>query len=147
MKNPFLLLTALWLLWSCGAKKVSLWPYVAVFKSDESPNIPATYIILKNPAKSYEMYSPLLYTSIIGEWKQAHDTLYLYPKYELQNKSDGLLQREITQKDSTMLTVMHTLLVKPNELIDITRYDTIFKEFTIFLPKTDGTIYKRTTQP
>jgi hypothetical protein len=122
-------------------------PYMSVFKSDENPNIPSVYIVLKTHPTSYEIYTPLLYGSVIGDWTQSKDTLYLYPKYDVQNRGDGLKFRVVSQENPTMLTITHKLLVKQDELLDVTNYDSIFKDMSMPYSKIDSTVYRRVTSP
>lgn len=147
MRKYICLLPILFAFYSCTSRKVTIAPYMAVFKSDDSPNIPSVYIVLKTHPASYEIYSPLLYGSVIGDWMQRKDTLYLYPKYNVQNRGDGLKFIVVSQDNPTMLTITHKLLVKQDELLDVTSYDSIFKGVDMPYPRVDSTVYRKVTHP
>jgi hypothetical protein len=128
---------------SCKTQKISLSPFVAVYKSDWVGNVYPEYILLKTQPKVFEKYAPGIYESIFGEWNINNDTLFLFPKYEYFSRNSELKFSGITPKDSSVATIPQQYLIKNDCLIDITDYRVVLQE--LFSNQNNKTVYKRIT--
>lgn len=90
--------------------------FVFIYKRERAGEILPEYIIFKKRTTTYEMFSPNLQRSIIGEWKQIKDTLFLYPQY-IYFKGH-IKEIETSNFDS----VNQKYLKRNDSIIDITDY-------------------------
>lgn len=132
------------LFFSCTSQRITLSPFVAVYKSDWVGNVYPEYISLKTQPKVFEKYSPGIYTSIVGQWNINNDTLFLFPEYEFLSRNSELKFSVITPIDSSVTTIPQQYLIKNNCLIDITDYSAILQE--LFSNQSSKTVYKRITK-
>jgi len=126
---------------SCKTQKISLSPFVVVYKSDWIGHIPPEYISLKMQSEVFEIYSPGIYSSTVGKWNIKNDTLFLLPKYEYFSRDSELKFSEIMPKDTTVTTISKQYLIKNDCLIDITDYSIILPK--LFSRKSEKNIYQR----
>ena len=134
MKKYFLILICI-SVFSCKTQRTSL----IVYKCESI--ISPSYIILKAPPKIFEMYSPRIYTSTLGEWYTINDTLFLFPKYEYYESNNGMCMDIITSKDSTITSIPQQYIIKKDRIIDVTDYGVILPD--IFNNKKVQTEYKQ----
>ncbi len=122
MKNLVTIFACVLLL-SCNTPKMTLSPYVAVYKSEGGGNILPTYIFLKTQPQVYEIYAPGIYLSTIGQWNISNDTLFFLAKYEY-SKENNELDMYIPE-DLTISSIPQQYLIRNDSLINITDYSTI----------------------
>lgn len=113
-------------LFSCAVQKTTLVPYLAIYSSNWVGNIRPSYIILRTPTQTFEIFDPNIYESIFGQWKANKDTLYLLPTIECLYRESEL--RVYTQLDTSIATIPQKLLIHKDCLIDITDYSSILPE-------------------
>jgi len=124
---------------SCKTQKITLSPFVAVYKRERVGNVLPVYMILKTQPKIFEMYAPGIYASTIGEWNIANDTLYIFPKYEYYTLNNETHMHEITPEDSSVTTIPQQYIMKNDCLIDITDYSSILPE--LFTNQSNKAVY------
>ena len=122
MKQVIIFFCLFWCI-SCSTHKVSISPFVQIYRDDWQPNILSSYIILRTEPKNFEIYIPYM-ESVFGEWNINNDTLFLFPKYEFFKSK----YYEIDQEDLSIVTITQKYLIKKNCLIDITDYNNVFPE-------------------
>jgi hypothetical protein len=117
------------LFFSCAAHKMTLSPFIAVYKSDGFGNIYPEYILLRTQPKVFERYFPTPGGSgTVGEWNIKNDTLFLLPKREYFSRDLTLIFSEITPQDTSVATIPQQYLIRNDCLIDITDYSIILPE-------------------
>jgi len=132
------------LCFSCTSQRITLSPFVAIYRSDWVGNVYPEYILLKTQPKVFEKYSPGIYTSTVGQWNINNDTLFLFPKYEFFSRNSDLKFSVITPTDSSLATIPQQYLIKNDCLIDITDYSVVLQE--LFSSQNSKTVYKRITK-
>lgn len=140
MKNVIIVFLCIFL-FSCRTDKMTLSPFVTVYKSERIGNVYPGYIVLKTQPQVFEMYAPGIYTSTIGQWNINNDTLFVFPKYEYYSKDSKLLFIEISPADSSVTTIRQQYLIKKDCLIDITDYRVALPE--PFNNQNSKMVYKR----
>ena len=138
IKKNILFLVSLSIL-SCGTQKVTNSSFVSIYKCERVGEIDPSYIILKQQPNIFEIYAPGIYCSVLGEWEILNDTLSLIPKYEYYASDNKMHMKEVTSKDSSIITIPQKYLVSKDKLIDITDYTWILKEFQLNI----NNIFKR----
>ena len=129
------------LLLSCSTQKITLSPFVSVYKSDWVGNILPEYIILRTQPEVFEIYAPNVYASTVGQWSIKNDTLFLFPQYEYFSRNSKLNFSEITAQDTSVAAIPQQYLIKNNCLIDITDYSIVLPE--LFSNQDYKAVYKR----
>ncbi|WP_291529883.1 hypothetical protein [Bacteroides sp. UBA939] len=122
MKNLVTIFACVLLL-SCNTKKMTLSPYVAVYKSEGGGIFLPTYIFLRTQPKVYEIYAPGIRLSTIGQWNISNDTLFFLAKYEYSGKNNELYM--YIPEEPTISSIPQQYLIRNDSLIDITDYSTI----------------------
>lgn len=126
MKKVVYVIIGLLLLSSCCTHRVTLSPYVFVYKRPAPLNIGALYIILKTNPQIYELNTILNCESTIGEWKKNKDTLFLIPKYTCYLRNKKMRMVEITEEDDKNISnIPQQYLMRNDSLIDITDYNIV----------------------
>jgi len=128
MKRTILIFCCVFLLISCKTQKTTLSPLVTVYKSDGAGYILPEYIILKRQPEVFEIYIPTIYESILGEWHVSNDTLFLFPKFAYFSRDLELKFSEITDQDTSIVTIPQQYLINNDRLIDITDYSIVLPE-------------------
>lgn len=129
------------LFFSCASQKITLSPFITIYKNDWVGNIYPEYILLKTRPKIFEIYAPGIYESFFGKWNINNDTLFLFPQHEYYSRNSELNFSEITPKDSSVATIARQYLIKDDCLIDITDYNVVLQE--LFSNQNKETVYKR----
>jgi len=125
MKKTVIIFCCVFLFLSCKTQKTTLSPFVTVYKSDWVGMVRPSYIILRKQPEVFEIYAPGIYESIFGEWNISNDTLFLFPKYEYFSRDFKMRLSEITDQDTSIVTIPQQYLIKKDRLIDITDYSII----------------------
>ena len=127
MKKVVYVIIGLLLLSSCCTHRVTLSPYVFVYKRPAVANTRPVYIILKTRPQLFESNDVLNRESIIGEWKRNKDTLFLIPQYRCYLRNKKMRMVEITEEDDKNISnIPQQYLMRNDSLIEITDYSIVF---------------------
>lgn len=127
-------------LFSCSVKKTTLSPFVSVYKRDWVGEMLPEYIIIKTLPKTFEIYGPGISMSVLGEWNNKNDTLFLFPKYEYYDSA----YHNVGQENLSIATIAQKYLIKKDCLIDVTDYDAAMPEMVKILGNYNiKTVYHR----
>ena len=136
MKNLISLFIVIPLFCSCITVKQRQPEYIALYKQSRLGEVLPEYLLLKDRIKSYELFSPGLNSSVLGDYDIVNDTIYLNPRYEY---SDSI--KSISPADTSIISIPRKFLMKKDLLIDVTDYKN-YPILNIFFKKGDA-IYKR----
>ena len=104
----------------------------AFFRTYESLNngvIAPTFITLKKPGKTFEIYSPTMCITTIGMWETKGDTLIFTPSLDYTVEKEKLYIENLNDSIKTVTSIPKYYLIKGDILHEITDYSQIYPEF------------------